>query len=283
MVIKILIFSKKIVRYNIYIFFIMQFFFKITKYLTVKHIILGIITILVGTFFKFIIIPKIIVLFNVAVNEIIEYIVASFIALIVRLGIKDLLEQLVDILMPYLFMDTNSPNSSGNENGSEKPLNKGKGIATSTDSDSEKPLDKGKAKATNNDSDDAKQPLNKGKTKTTSSYPEIEGKKTLVFTTGNPILDQHIALSNRIKELQQLKYKRLLTPEEHSELLSLIEIAENKTNVIQSSDSYSASFNSSRSVSPSNHSSVTNDGFPPYNPGDYESDSGEGESSSKKK
>jgi hypothetical protein len=104
----------------------MNLLLKITKHFTVKNIFLGLIIILVGALLKFIVIPKLLALFNVTLTEIMGYIVASFIALIIKLGIKDLVEELVDKLMPYLFMDTNSPHESGNESANEKPLNKGK-------------------------------------------------------------------------------------------------------------------------------------------------------------
>src|SRR5271168_2248808 len=250
----------------------MNLLLKITKHFTVKNIILGLIIILVGTLLKFIVIPKLLALFNVTLTEIIGYIVASFIALIIKLGIKDLVEELVDKLMPYLFMDTNSPHESGNESVNEKPLDKGKGrVLSSSDSESEgesskkRKIDKGKGKATVTDSDSDKS-LDKGKT------------KTLVSITGNDALDQHRALSNRIHQLMSMK--NLLTDEEKLELQSLLEIARSHTNISRESNSYPASSNSSGSVSPNGHSS--NDEFPPYNPKDYESESeNKGESSNK--
>ena len=247
----------------------MKWLFKITKHLIVKNFILGLITILLGTLLKFIVIPNILGLFNVTLTEIMGYIVASFIALIVRLCIKDLVEQLVDILMPYIFMNANSLHSSGSESGDEKPLDKGKGIGTSIGSDSEKedPLDKGKAKTTNNTSD-SEESLNKN------------NKKILVFTTANDLLNQHRMLSDRIHELMSINNR---SKEQELELISLLEIAKNDTNITNKSNSSSASYNFSRSVSPSNHSNGSNDGFPSYNPKDYESDSGKGESSNKNK
>jgi hypothetical protein len=110
----------------------MNLLLKITKHFTVKNIFLGLIIILVGALLKFIVIPKLLALFNVTLTEIMGYIVASFIALMIKLGIKDLVEELVDKLMPYLFMDTNSPHESGNESANEKPLDKGKGRALSS-------------------------------------------------------------------------------------------------------------------------------------------------------
>ncbi len=250
----------------------MNLLLKITKHFTVKNILLGLIIILVVTLFKFLVISKLLALFNLTLTEIMGYIIASFIALMVKLGIKDLVEELVDKLMPYLFMDTNSPHESGNESVNEKLLDKGKGRAlSSSDSEGEsskkRKIDKGKGKATVADSDSDKS-LNKGKT------------KTLVSITGNDALDQHRALSNRIHQLMSMK--NLLTDEEKLELQSLLEIARSHTNISRESNSYSASSNSS--VSPNGHSS--NDEFPPYNPKDYESESvseseNKGESSNK--
>jgi hypothetical protein len=251
----------------------MNLLLKSTKYFTIKNILLGLITIFLGTLLKFLIIPKLLGLFNVTISEIVGYIVASFIALMVKLGIKDLVEQLVDILMPYLFMGTNSPHSphspheSGNESAYEKPkVNKGKGIATSTSSsDSEKPLDKGKATVADSDSEKSL-----GKT------------KTLVSITGNDALDEHKALSDRIYKLMSMQ--NLLTDAEKKELQSLLEIAKSRTNISLGSNSYPASSNSSGSVSPNGDSSY--DEFPTYNPKDYESESesqNKGESSNKNK
>src|ERR1700721_2705495 len=246
----------------------MKFLFRIGKHLSIKSILLGLITILVGTFFKFIVIPKLLALFNLTFSEIMGYIVASFIALIVKLGIKDLVEQLGDILMPYLFMNTNSPHESGNESANEKLLDKGKGRAlNSSDSEDEsskkRKIDKGKAKATVIDSDSDKS-LSKSRT------------KTLVSTTGINALDHHKALSDRIHELMSMQ--NLLTEEERLELKSLLEIARSHTNISPQSNSHPASSNSSGSVSPNGHSS--NYEFPPYNPKDYESEN-KGESSNK--
>ena len=246
----------------------MNLLLKITKHFTVKNILLGLIIILVGTLLKFIVIPKLLALFNVTLTEIMGYIVASFIALMIKLGIKDLVEEFVDKLMPYLFMDTNSPHESGNESANEKPLDKGKGRAlSSSDSEGEsgkkRKIDKGKATVADSDSDKS---LNKGKT------------KTLVSSTGNDALDEHRALSNRIHQLMSMK--NLLTDEEKLELQSLLEIARSHTNISIESNSYPASSNSSGSVSPNGNSS--NDEFPPYNPKDYESESeNKGESSNK--
>src|ERR1700678_3818230 len=248
----------------------MKFLFRIGKHLSVKSILLGLITILVGTFFKFIVIPKLLALFYLTLSEIMGYIVASFIALIVKLGIKDLVEQLGDILMPYLFMNTNSSHESGNESANEKSLDKGKGRAlNSSDSEGEfskkRKIDKGKATVTESDSEKS---LSKNRT------------KTLVSITGINALDQHKALSDRIHELMSMQ--NLLTEEERLELKSLLEIARSHTNVSPQSNSHPASSNSSGSVSANGHSS--NDEFPPYNPKDYESgleSENKGESSNK--
>jgi hypothetical protein len=166
----------------------MNLLFKITKHFIVKNILLGLIIILVRTLLKFIVILKLLALFNVTLTEIIGYIVVSFIALMIKLGIKDLVEELVDKLMPYLFMDRNSPHESGNESINEKLLDKGKGRALSSsdlegESGKKRKINKGKAIVADSDSDKS---LNKGKT------------KTLVSSTGNDALDEHIALSNRI-------------------------------------------------------------------------------------
>jgi hypothetical protein len=259
----------------------MKFLFNIRKHLTIKNLILGLIIILITTLLKFIGIGKLILaLFNlIDPSEAVQYIVSSFIALILRLGIKGIVEELVDQLMPYLFMDAN-PHDHNNDSGNEKPLNKGK--ATSTDSDTEKPLSKGKATSTDSDTE---KPLNKGKGKATSTDTEADHTKTLVSTTGNALLDQHTALSNRIRILMLIKNSRMLTDQEHSELLSLLEIARSDTEISKRSTSYSVSSNSSSAVSLS-PSTGAQDKFPTYNPADYESESeavNKGESSNKKK
>jgi hypothetical protein len=68
----------------------MNLLFKITKHFIVKNILLGLIIILVRTLLKFIVILKLLALFNVTLTEIIGYIVVSFIALMIKLCIKDL-------------------------------------------------------------------------------------------------------------------------------------------------------------------------------------------------
>lgn len=82
------------------------------------------------------------------------------------------------------------------------------------------------------------------------------------------MLDEHNVLSNRIKKIMSIKKDRMLTNEEHSELISLLNIARSDTDL--GSNNYPFSSNSFCSVSPSNHSTGTNDGFPPYNPADFE-------------
>jgi len=281
----------------------MNLLLKITKHFTVKNIILGLIIILVGTLLKFIVIPKLLALFNVTLTEIIGYIVASFIALIIKLGIKDLVEELVDKLMPYLFMDTNSPHESGNESANEKPLDKGKGrVLSSSDSESEgesskkRKLDKGKEKAIylglssslNEDKGslidrilDLKTSLEKVEEVEKRCIKDIEKSNDIDLIT--KLLEQK---NEREKEIGELKIKI-------SKLLE--EGKENNTDFDAKVDSASyerykayrdlygtpPSRDSSRPVSSSGHSSYAE--FPPYNAKDYESESeNKGESSSKK-
>ena len=111
------------------------FFMKFTfKHLSFKNLCLGLVTILLGTFIKFTIIPILLSLFNIELHDTIQHIIGNFVVLIVNLGIYDLL------MSYFFFMDGNTPphfpydhsnhsensENSGNENPSPKKKIKGR-------------------------------------------------------------------------------------------------------------------------------------------------------------